>query len=247
MKPYYEHDGITIYHGDCREILPTLSKVDLVLTDPPYGATSSGWDVAIDGNIIFEMISRFECPIVLFAQQPYSSQLVCSKLGWFKHEWIWAKNRASNFLNAKVQPMREHEQILVFFDGKVPYIPQKTEGHDPVNFSRRKANSSSVYGFHKEAVNNAGATDRYPRSILDFKCVDNCSADRYHPNQKPVALMRFLCLTYSLLNDTILDFTCGSGSTLVAAKDLGRNAIGIELDEKYCEIAANRLAQGVLI
>lgn len=183
----------------------------------------------------------------MFASQPFTSLLVASNLQQFKHEVIWEKNRASNFLNAPVQPMKIHESILVFGRGAITYNPQKTTGHEPVNFARRKANSSTVYGFHREAVNNAGDTTRNPKSIIYFPCVDNDSPDRFHPNQKPTELLRYLIRTYSNEGDTILDFTCGSGTTGVAAEIEKRNSILIDSDDYFCEVSRARIkrAQGI--
>jgi DNA modification methylase len=246
MSPYYQDEFATIYHGDCRSILPTLGRFDLCLTDPPYGMTGCDWDCVVNLAELWSALPMSDNAAVVFtASQPFTSLLVMSRIKAFKHEWIWAKNRASNFLNAKIQPLKSHESVVVFCSGKLTYNPKITDGHAPVNFARRKANSSEVYGSHKEAENNAGATTRYPTSILGFKCIDNISDERVHPTQKPVPLMRYLCETYSNQSDVTIDPFTGSGTTLVAAKQLGRKSVGIELEERYCEIAANRLAHTV--
>lgn len=243
-----------IIQGDCLVEMPKLIERGLIfdacITDPPQEITDCSWDVIIPLNPMWDCLKRLIRPdraIVLMTNEPYGSLAVASNLQMFKHEWIWAKNRASNFLNAKVQPMKEHETIKVFCQQSPLYNPQKSESHTPVNFARRKANSSNVYGFHREAVNNAGTTDRYPRSILPFDCVDNCSSERYHENQKPVPLLRYLLRTYTNEGDTVLDFSCGSGSLGEACMIEKRNCVLIDKDAFNCEVATarSRRAQGI--
>jgi DNA modification methylase len=239
-----------VLHGEAltemRRLIARGVKVQACITDEPYEVTDCVWDKAIPFKPMWKFLKRLVEPnraTVLFGTQPFTSALVMSNLQRFKYEIIWEKNRASNFLNAPNQPMKIHESILVFGDGELLYNPQKTTGHEPVNFARRKANSSPVYGFHKEATNNAGDTTRNPKSIQYFRCIDNCSPERYHENQKPAELMRYLVRTYSNEGDTILDFTCGSGSTGVACAIENRNFIGIEQDEHYAEIARARISR----
>lgn len=246
--PYYSHDGVTIYCADNRNILPLLDPCGLLLTDPPYGTTASEWDTVPDLDWFWRVAPvTKDGAVVATCSQPFTSQLVCSNLKAFKHEWIWRKNRASNFLSARFQPLKTHESVVVFCRGKLSYNPQITDGHAPVNFARRKANSSTVYGMHKEQVNEAGDTTRYPTSVLDFKCLDNCSPERRHPNQKPVALFDYLCATYASPGTVVLDPWMGSGTTLVAAKQRGLQAIGIERNERDCAYAVERLRQGILL
>jgi len=251
MKPYYSEYGITIYHMDhvvSPEFLSTLDAADLVCTDPPYGTTASKWDTAPDLNWFWTNVQMHKDAAAVFtASQPFTSELVMSNRKAFKHEWIWKKNRSSNFLNAKIQPLKVHESVIVFCRGKLTYNPQITDGHPPVNFARRKANSSTVYGFHAAAINNAGDTTRYPTSVLDIRCLDNISKERVHPNQKPIELMRYLISTYSKPGDLVLDPWMGSGTTGVAAKELGRRCVMVDGDEGCCELAAGRLQQGILI
>lgn len=237
-----------VIQGDALIEMPKLIergvKVNASITDEPYEVTDSAWDVLIPLEPMWASLKSLVMrggANVLFGSQPCTSIIIASNLQMFKHEWIWEKNRASNFLNAPNQPMKIHESIIVFGQGAITYNPQKTTGHEPVNFARRKANSSAAYGFHREAVNNAGDTTRNPKSIQYFRCVDNCSPERYHTNQKPVELMRYLVRTYTNEGDTVLDFACGSGSTGVACVIENRNFIGIEKDANYCAIAEARI------
>jgi site-specific DNA-methyltransferase (adenine-specific) len=249
MKPRAE-----VVQGDAltemRRLIERGVKVGLCLVDPPQQITAAAWDTMIALKPMWNCLKQLVMPDrarVVLANEPYASLLVASNLPMYRHEWIWSKNRASNFLNANFQPLKEHEPIKVFSQKKCLYKPEKTDGHAPVNFARRKANSSNLYNFHNEATNNAGATDRYPRSILYFDSVDNCSPERFHENQKPVDLLRYLIRTYSNEGDTVLDFTAGSFSTGVACMIENRNFIGIEQDGYFCEVGRARIsrAQGI--
>ena len=242
-KPYYDEGGIQIFHGDCREILPHLPKVDLVLTDPPYGTTACKWDSIIPIEPMWEQLKRIIKPngaIVMTASQPFTSALVMSNIRWFKYEWIWQKDGGSNFATVKYQPMKEHENILVFGEGKLTYNQQKQERIGSRKGKTTKTVDSgrenSVYG----SQDGCGALD-----VPELRCpssVQRIQRERgLHPTQKPVALMEYLIKTYTNEGDTVLDFTMGSGTTLVAAKNLGRKAIGIEIEQKYCDIAVDRL------
>lgn len=239
---------VELYNSDCLIEMPRLIergvKVGACITDEPYGVTDCPWDVLIPfapvWSSLSELVERGRAT-VRFGTQPFTSLLIASNLQQFKYEWIWEKNRASNFLNAPNQPSKIHESVLVFGEGAILYNAQKTTGHEPVNFARRKANSSQAYGFHNEAINNAGDTTRQPKSIQYFRCVDNCSPERFHTNQKPVELMRFLVRTYTNEGDTILDFAMGSGTTGVACLREGRSFIGIENDDHYFKVATARI------
>ena len=240
-KPTYE-----IINGDALEVLKTFpaGAVDFVLADLPYQQTAADWDVMIEPAALWKELKRIvkkNSAVCLFASQPFTSLLTCSNLKNFKHEYIWWKNRTSNFLTAKVQPLKAHESVLVFSFGSCPYYPQKSQGHNPNNFARRKANSSSAYGDHKASLNNYGATDRYPTSILMFNSVDNCSRERFHQNQKPVDLLRYLIRSYTVAGETVLDLTAGSFSTGVASLIEQRNFIGIDIRAENCLIGEARL------
>jgi len=236
MKANFE-----VINGEALEEMSRLIargiKVGMCLTDPPQEITACEWDTMIPLQPMWDCLKRLVLPeraIALMTNEPYGSLAVASALQMFRHEWVWLKNRASNFLNAQVQPLKEHEDIKVFSQRPVYYKADKESGHAPVKFARRKANSSEAYNFHAEAVNNAGDTTRYPRSVLEFDCIDNCSQERIHVNQKPVPLLRYLINRYTDPGDTVLDFTAGSFSTGVACAIEGRNFIGIEQSAEYC-------------
>lgn len=245
MKPYYEEKGITIYHGDCREILPTLEPVDLVLTDPPYGITRNKWDCFDFIPQWWECIKRLaRNGVVITAQQPFTSEMVMAGRDWFKWADVWHKTQARGHLNARVMPMREHEDILVFAPGKMVYHPQlqRKLSHNMRPISPRTKGTAN-YGAHGlESDRTIALDEAYPRSVVRFEN----SQEWQHPTQKPIALVAYLIKTFTNPADEILDPFMGSGTTLRAAKDLGLRAIGIEIEEKYCEIAAERLRQEVL-
>ena len=242
MKPYYEHKEILIYHGDCLEIMPEIESADLVLTDPPYGVTQNTWDDIETTRDAFRLLMPTK--LVTTCQQPSSSILIIEFLRYFKWADVWHKSQSTGFLNAKVMPLRQHEDILVFADGRMTYNPQISK-KDPANIrpTTNKTSLSSNYGKNRlDARRTINKDMQYPRSI--FYCEN--SQNGYHSNEKPEKLFRYLVLTYSNKYDNILDPFMGSGTTLVVARECGRKAIGIEKEEKYCEIAAHRLQQEVL-
>ncbi len=246
MKPYYEHTGITIYHGDCLEIMPTLqaASVDLVLCDLPYGTTQNKWDAVIPFNALWVEYERV-CvgAIVLTASQPFTSALVMSNAKGFRYSWTWDKvNRITGFLNAKRQPLRNVEDILVFWPGKqTTYNPQMAAGK-PYRVSPAKVQHSDNYGGQKPVPLRVNEGTRYPTALLVIPGDERGTVGRIHPTQKPVALMEYLIKTYTNPGDTVLDNCMGSGTTGVACVNTGRSFIGIEIEERYCEIAAKRLA-----
>lgn len=254
--PYYEDDLVTLYHGDCLEVMAELnelneSAVDLVLTDLPYGMTDCKWDSQLPLDDLWRLWRRALHPdgaVALTASQPFTSTLVASNPGRFKTEWIWEKNAGSNFGTVKRQPMKEHESVLIFSWGKYHYAPQMQERSGG---GLARVQSGVVnYATKAEAYGSGGLTGnassqrpdlRYPRSIQRF------NRERgLHPTQKPVDLMAYMIRTYTVPEATVLDCCAGSGSTLVAASREGRRSIGVEVDERYCEIAARRLIQDVL-
>ena len=239
-KPYYDHAGITIYHGDCLDIMPYLEKVDLVLTDPPYGVTQNDWDKIEATQSAFDFL--LPCNLVFTCQNPASADLITRYRDYFKWSDIWHKSQAVGFLNAKGMPLREHEDILIFSCKSITYNPQ-IQKKKPENIRPHgdTAPSSNYGNFKAKRRRTISLDETYPRSI--FYCEN--SQNGFHSNEKPVKLMNYLIRTFSNEDDLIFDPFMGSGTTLVAAKELGRRAIGIEIEEKYCEIAAERLAQEV--
>lgn len=253
MKPYYDEDGITIYCGDCREVLPHLaaSSVDATIADPPYGTTACAWDSVIPFDDMWRELKRLNKPnaaTVLFGAQPFSSALVMSNPEMFRYEWIWEKNRTGKFAQAPYRPLEVDERILVFSHGtctknsriRMRYNPQGTKSAHIIHNDRKGRSehrpNRKDRGLYVQSITN------YPRTVLRIAS----EFETQHPTQKPEELMCYLIATYTNPGDLVLDFTMGSGTTLRAAKDLGRRAIGIEIDEGYCEIAARRLSQNVL-
>ena len=243
IKPYYCDESVCIIHGDCREILPTLPKVDLILTDPPYGVTQNEWDQQGIKDV-FWFLTKY--PWVMTSQNPFSAEMICMFRERFKWSDVWEKSLTVGFLNCKVMPLRKHEDILIFCSGKMPYYPiiekKRLENIRP----HGKTGPSENYGkYNNERTRTISEDETYPKSILKV-CNANHN-DRVHPTEKPLELFSYLAQTYSLEGEIILDPFMGSGTTLRAAKDLKRRAIGIEIEEKYCEIAARRMSQEVLI
>lgn len=241
-------NNFAVINGEALEEMSRLIargvRVGMCLTDPPQEITSCEWDTMIPLEPMWDCLRRLVLPeraIVLMTNEPYGSLCVASALQMYRHEWVWYKNRASNFLNAEVQPLKEHEDIKVFSQRPVYYKADKEDGFSPVKFARRRADSSDVYNAHAESTNNAGDTTRYPRSILPFDCVDNCSRERTHANQKPVPLLRYLISRYTNEGDTVLDFTAGSFSCGEAALIERRSFIGIERSADDCANGERRM------
>ena len=232
---------IKLYQGDCLEIMPTLQagSVDLVLCDLPYGTTQNKWDVVIPFEPLWAVYSRAcKGAIVLTAAQPFTSALVMSNVANFRYAWVWDKANASGFLNAKRQPLRQTEDVCVFYRAQPTYNPvMETRGKPRIKGGYNKPGGSENYGeFHNtQKLSN----EYYPTNLLH---VSNAQRKgRTHPTQKPVALMEYLIRTYTNPGDTVLDNCMGSGTTGVACVQTGRKFIGIEKDEKYFEIAKQRI------
>ena len=243
---------VQLYKGDCLELMKTIpsGSVDAIICDPPYGTTACKWDSAIPFDLMWEQLNRIIKPnkaIVLTASQPFTSALVMSNPKLFKYEWIWQKTRFSGNLNATRMPLRAHESVLVFANTKAPYYPIKTQAPEHLIDKRKNVNPSFVkdggaYNGSKGFVNIRKKDDgtRYPTTIQVFKNPNNNSL---HPTQKPVELMEYLIKTYTNENETVLDFTMGSGSTGVACVNTFRKFIGFEIDENYFNIATKRIEE----
>lgn len=229
--------------GDCIEKLPELpdNSIDLILTDPPYGVTACKWDSIIPLEIMWKQLKRITKPnkaIVLFGTEPFSSVLRVSNPKMYKYDWVWNKKKGGNPLLSKIQPIKVTENISVFGVGKIDYFPIMTNREKP----RRRGKNR---GLKSETTNNAFIEDKlytqkYPKNIIEISNANQ--RNRLHPTQKPVPLMRYLIETYTNKDEIVLDFTVGSGTTCVAAKQLGRKYIGIDISEEYCDITRQRLA-----
>lgn len=219
-----------LINADFLEIT-TLPKVDLVLTDPPFGVTAQKWDSVIDFNKMWEWIESVKkdkhTPILLFSSAKFTPQLQMSNFKSFKYSWIWKKNIATNFLNSAKMPLRSVENINVFYDKLPLYIPQKSEGHPPTNSAKGRSHGNLYRGENVREY-KGGDTTRFPTEVLEFDAVKD--KDRIHSNQKPLDLLRYFIRTYTNEGDTVLDFTAGSMSTAVAAYLEGRNSVCIEKD-----------------
>ena len=240
--------NVNLMKGDCLELMKSIpdASVDMILTDPPYGTTACKWDSVIDLDSMWKELKRVVKPdgaILLFAQTPFDKVLGASNLNMLKYEWIWEKTTATGHLNAKKAPMKAHENILVFYKKLPTYNPQKTQGHvRKTSTADRSKLNGECYGT-QEGVTVYDSTDRYPRSVQLFSTDKQRVA--LHPTQKPVALLEYLIKTYTNENETVLDFTMGSGSTGVACVNTNRNFIGIESDENYFNIAESRINQAL--
>lgn len=240
---------IQLIQGDCLQEMKTLEpqSVDCILTDLPYGTTACSWDVIIPFAPMWAQVKRALKPRGVFvttASQPFTSKLVMSNLEWFKYEWIWIKKRPVGYLNSGKQPMRKTENICVFCEGQSIYNPQdliRGIYHNSRPSKSNRGGGNSIYGSEREMGDSEFSN--YPSDILQF---DNDNHLTDHPTQKPVALYAYLIRTYTNEGDTVLDMCMGSGTTLMACVQTGRNGIGIELDESYFKISQARIAAAQL-
>ena len=237
---------INLMKGDCLERMKELKggSVDMILTDPPYGTTACKWDSIIPLEPMWEQLKRIIKPngaIVMTASQPFTSILGASNIGQLKYSWTWEKSKATGHLNAKRMPMRSVEDVLVFYKKPPTYIPQMTKGKPYKGNGGSTRDTDANYGtFGSKRNDNKGI--RYPKQIIKVAS----ETKPVYPTQKPVTLMEYLIKTYTNEGETVLDFTMGSGSTGVACKNLNRSFIGIEMDDKYFEIAKERLSSSTL-
>jgi site-specific DNA-methyltransferase (adenine-specific) len=242
-----------IIQGDCLEVMKDIpdKSIDMILCDLPYGTTACKWDTIIPFEPLWEQYKRIikdNGAIVLTGSQPFTSALVMSNIKWFKYEWIWEKAVGSNFATLKYQPMKEHENILVFASGKTKYNPQMQERKGSGNERiKHKYNAlESKTGEANGSLKNTERTGQYsslrnPSSVQYF---NNREESRgLHPTQKPVALFEYLIKTYTNEGDTVLDNCAGSFTTAIASENLKRNWICIEKEAEYCEIGRKRIEE----
>ena len=241
---------IKLLHGDCLELMQTIEdgSIDAIITDPPYGTTACKWDSVIPFEPMWEQLNRIIKPngaIVLFGSEPFSSALRMSNIKNFKYDWIWQKSMPSGMATSSYMPMKYHEIISIFiFKGKPCFNKQLMDRSE----NGKVRAKTPLHGFYKSnhiKLKNQGLKQYNPlkvnpKSVLNFSSVNN-SNGKLHPTQKPLPLLEYLIRTYTNENDTVLDFTMGSGSTGVACKNLNRGFIGIELDKKYFQIAEKRI------
>jgi len=231
--------------SDMLDWLPTLpeNSVDMVLIDPPYGTTACKWDSVIPLPEFWEALTRVAKPhaaIVVFSAQPFTSELIVSNRGMFRCEWIWDTKLVSNIWNSKTQPLRRHQNIIIFSQSKAMYYPRYKK---TTNKSYGKSSKSMDYWHGQFDRENARESVGYPQSIIEFYRPSIISGETggLHPTQKPVNLCEYLIKTYSQPGELVLDPTCGSGTTFVAARKCGRDYIGCDSSEEYVEVARDRL------
>lgn len=244
---------INLIKGDCLVEMQNIpdKSVDAIICDLPYGTTACKWDTIIPFEPLWAQYKRIikdNGAIVLFGSQPFTSALVMSNPKWFKYQFIWDKKQSGNFQLAKYQPLKVHEDICIFGNGRVNYYPimeaadiskNRPNKKEMGNTTGLKHLSSGIYSYSE----NRDETKRFPKSILEYHARNGeCnSLNRVHPTQKPVQLLEYIIKTYTNEGETVLDSTMGSGSTGVAAKQLNRSFIGIEMDDKYFQIASKRI------
>ena len=249
---------IKLLQGDCLEKMKLIpdASIDAIITDPPYGTTACKWDSILPFDKLWEQYERVIKPngaIILTAQQPFTSALIMSNTKLYKYNWHWNKVKPSSFFNAKNAPMKKIEDICVFSFGAIAngsknlmkYNPQdliecgkiRPPKNDSVpNQSTIGKRPSRANAYRQEFTN-------YPTDLIEF----SFEQKPIHPTQKPLELMEYLVKTYTNEGDTVLDNCMGSGTTGVACKNLNRKFIGIEKDDKYFEIAKNRIENHVVI
>ena len=233
----------TLRLGNCLDLLPDIpdASVDMLLVDLPYGTTACKWDSIIPLDELWTQYNRVckkNAAMVFTAQQPFTTTLAASNLANLKYEWIWEKNRGTNPMGAKYMPMKCHENVLVFYRKTPTYNPVMWYSTPYGGFSSDKKQVGEVYGNLKSQHRDNPDGSRYPRSVQKWS-----QEKGYHPTQKPVSMMEYLIKTYTNEGDTVLDNTMGSGTTGVAAANLKRNFIGMELDPEYYGIAVQRIEE----
>ena len=238
---------IKLIKGDCLVEMQNIpnKSIDMICADLPYGSTACKWDTIIPFEPLWAQYKRIikdNGAIVLFGSQPFTSALVMSNVKMYKCQFIWEKDKAANFFNANRQILKIHEDICVFYNKQCTYNPQM-ELLDKPYIHKNKSVMSDNFGKNAKDYNVNGYTEythSFPKSIIRFS-KDNGGKGSIHPTQKPVPLLEYLIKTYTNEGDMVLDNTMGSGTTGVACKQLNRSFIGIEMDDKYFEIAEKRI------
>lgn len=246
---------VALLQADCLSAMKAIPdhSVNMVLCDLPYGTTQNSWDSVISLDKLWREYERILAPqgvIALTGQGPFTARLMMSNEAWFKYKLVWEKSKPTNFLNAKKQPLRKHEDICVFYPRQPKYSPQMGAG-EAYDKGVRKDQLTGSYGDFKPAhIKSEGG--RYPTDVIYHKTAES-EGTVYHATQKPIGLGQYLIRTYTEAGDVVLDNAFGSGSFLVAAALEGRNAIGIELNEDVelfrngavdlIEVAQQRLSQ----
>lgn len=244
----YKQPGLQLYAEDCLKTLHRLSagSVDLLLQDTPFGCTQNEWDIKPNFEIMWqewERVTKENAAMIFFGTQPFASELILSRLKYFRYDVIWYKALGSGFLNAKKMPLRNHEHILIFYKKLPTYNPQmgigkkKTKGRKEPQERSKNSNYGNFndLGIHTNNI-------YYPESVIDFTNGDRTS-ESDHPTQKPLDLIRYLVKTYSNENETVFDGYSGSGTTAAACLKEKRNFIGSEMNKEYFDLSVKRLEE----
>ena len=238
-------NNIELWQGDCLKLMKDIpdKSIDMILCDLPYGTTKFKWDTVIPFDRLWEQYNRIikdKGAILLFGSEPFSSKLRISNLRMYKYDWIWKKTKAQGFLNSKKMPLKDYENICVFYKRLPVYNPQGIIYGNFQNDRKSKYNKGEdIYGKEKEF--GISHMSNFPKQIIEFS--NPSGKGQLHPTQKPVALLEYLVKTYTNEGDTVLDNCMGSGTTGVACVNLHRKFIGIEKDKKYFEIAKTRIKE----
>jgi len=253
LPPHYCKTDVmrsVLVHADCFDVFPYIAdaSVQLILCDLPYNVTGLKWDSLLDLPKLWEQYERIIKPngaIVLTAMQPFTTELIISNRKLFKYTWVWNKVKPGNFLTAKLKPMQNHEDIVVFSKANTAncnknnmlYIPQLEKREKTRKY--KKEADSDIYA-RKNTTSIEYTTDfKYPKSIIEISNANQ--KNKLHPTQKPLELMKYLIKTYSNEDDVVMDNCMGSNTTGLACKELNRQYIGIEKDKNYYDVSVSRV------
>ena len=251
LPPHYCKTDVmrsVLVHADCFDVFPYIAdkSVNLILCDLPYGTTACKWDSVLPLDKLWNEYKRISNTVILFSSQPFTTDLINSARDWFKYEIIWDKVGGSNFQLSKVQPLKRHENILIFGNGKTLYNPQMKIRDKPKDYSNSSYNALKN-GMHFNSTDFESAkkirTEKYPDSVIEIggQSKECNNVHRIHPTQKPLELMKYLIKTYSNEDDVVMDNCMGSNTTGLACKELNRQYIGIEKDKNYYDVSVSRV------
>ncbi len=241
----YAFEKSKIIQGDCLEKMKLIpdGSIDMILADLPYGTTQNKWDSIIDLDLLWKQYKRIikeNGAIVLTAAQPFTSALIMSNPKWFKYDWVWQKPKGTGHLNAKKQPMRDKEDVVVFYKKQCTYNPQMTDGIPYKEKSGWKGTDGYAgYGVDKR-IGNDNSGVRYPKQVQQFGVVERGTL---HPTEKPIEMLRYFIRTYTNEGDVVLDNTAGSGSLGEACIEENRDFILIEKELDYYEVIKERVGK----
>lgn len=253
-KSYFTTPLGTLYKGDCLKVMDYLIDnnimFDAIITDPPYAVTGFSWDKLIPFDEMWKRLTKLIKPdgaIVLFGNEPFSSNLRISNEKLYRYDWKWVKTQITGFQNSKYQPLRCYEDVMVFskagaVHGAKPPMCYYPQGIIKVNLAVKRSNITYLKESNdKQKSEYNQENSNFPRNVIQFAR----ESDLFHPTQKPCNLMEYLIETYTKKGELVLDFTSGSGSTLLSCEILNRRWIGIEITDKYCEVIKRRLENGI--